>query len=86
MAKRLQEADRIMFIESGMVEAVTDFDGNEFVMERMKPGHIINCNSFLMEDKVHIDLRCAESTKILFLQRDKLTSYLTDKPNISKEL
>ena len=50
---------------------VTDFDGNEFVMQKLYYGTILHCNSFLQEDFIHIDLRCATDTQISILRREE---------------
>jgi len=49
---------------------VTDFDGNEFIMERLNYGTILHVNSFIQEDFIHIDLRCATDTKVAVLRRE----------------
>ena len=36
IVKENQYADRIIFIEKGVVELITVFEGNIFVMERLK--------------------------------------------------
>ncbi len=50
LAHARDEADKLVFIEKGIVEVVTEMEGNEFVMERLGPGSILFINSFLLED------------------------------------
>jgi hypothetical protein len=39
-----------MIIANGCVEISTTFEGNEFIIERVDVGGIINARSFLVED------------------------------------
>jgi CRP-like cAMP-binding protein len=34
--------DKIIFVEKGQVEVYTEFEGNEFLIERLGPGAVIN--------------------------------------------
>ena len=44
------EADGFMIVANGCVELYTTFEGNEFIIERVFVGGIINARSFLVED------------------------------------
>ena len=61
IAKRGRYAEDITLIVSGEAEVITTFEGNDFVMLRLHQGDILHCNSFLMEDVIHIDVRCKTS-------------------------
>jgi CRP-like cAMP-binding protein len=43
-------ADSVYFVEDGIVEFYTKFEGNEFILERLKRGSIINFRTFFMDD------------------------------------
>ena len=36
------EIDKIIFVERGQIEVYTEFEGNEFVIDRLGPGAVIN--------------------------------------------
>jgi hypothetical protein len=42
--------DNILFVEYGIVEIYTEFESNEFVIEKLYKGSSINFMSFIIED------------------------------------
>ena len=50
----------VMFIERGCVEVYTSFEGNEFVLDRLYPGSIINYRAVLFQDFVYVNYRAKE--------------------------
>ena len=50
--------DKIVFIERGCIEVYTEFEGNEFVIERLGPGAVINQKGFFVDDKDSVNMRC----------------------------
>ena len=53
------KADRMIIVESGCIESFTYFEGNEFVIDYLNQGSIINFRSFLVEDDIKLNMRCA---------------------------
>jgi CRP-like cAMP-binding protein len=39
-------------VERGEIEVYTDFEGNEFLIDRLGPGAVINQKGFFVDDKV----------------------------------
>ena len=60
ICKELSVADRLLFVELGVVEVYTESEGNEFVLDRLYSGSIINPRSFLLEDLLHVNIRCGK--------------------------
>ena len=59
-------ADRMFLIDSGIVKVVTKFDKrrqDEFVIERLTRGAIINAKSFLIKDDVDTAFVCETTVK-----------------------
>ena len=60
-------SDRMFVIESGIVKIVTKFDKrlqqNEFVIEKLTRGAIINAKSFLIKDDVDTAFECETTVK-----------------------
>lgn len=54
-------------MENGIVEVFTEFEGNEFVIERLTQGAIINSRCFFMEDLMAVNIRCAKRRKCSLL-------------------
>lgn len=55
-----------------MVELYTEFEGNEFILERLPSGSIINQRVLFMEDLMYVNIRAskAEGAHILELDKD----------------
>lgn len=65
-------ANSLIFIEDGVLEHVTTFEQNEFILERLYRGSAINHRAFFMQDNMYVDLRCAKDSKILQLSLEKM--------------
>ena len=52
-----QEIDKIIFVVSGCLEVYTEFEGNEFVIEKLKPGSILNYTNIFMDEKMQVSVR-----------------------------
>lgn len=66
------ETNSFIIIEHGMVELYTEFEGNEFILERLPSGSIINQRVLFMEDLMYVNIRAskAEGAHILELDKD----------------
>lgn len=58
ICKELSLADRLLFVEVGVVEVYTESEGNDFVLDRLYSGSVINPRAFLLEDLLHVSIRC----------------------------
>ena len=50
-------ATSLFFIQDGIVEVYSDFDGNNFVIERLHRGSIINYRNWFMDDEAQVFIR-----------------------------
>lgn len=60
-----------MFLENGVVEVNTEFEQNEFALERLYPGSVINQRAFFMQDNMYVNIKVSREAKILELSQDK---------------
>ena len=67
-----EKADCIIMIQSGCCEVFTQFEGNEFIIDRLYPGSVINHRALIMEDKAYASIRCTEFTKTLMLNKETI--------------
>mmetsp|Transcript_30927 Transcript_30927/g.47301 ORF Transcript_30927/g.47301 Transcript_30927/m.47301 type:complete len:88 (-) Transcript_30927:50-313(-) len=67
--KEGEPINNVLFIEFGVVEVYTEFDGHEFIIDRLYSGSIINALAYLMEDIMYVNMRSKERCKMLILQR-----------------
>ena len=55
-------SDEMYVLQSGLVEITHQMDnGDEFVIERLMRGSVVNHNSFLMNDGIDTDAKCRKS-------------------------
>jgi hypothetical protein len=52
ISREMTKTDGFMIVANGCVELFTEFEGNEFIIERVQVGGILNARSFLVEDLV----------------------------------
>ena len=75
-----------MFIEHGMAEVYTEFEGNEFIIERLYEGSVINYRTFLMEDIMCVNIRAIENVNMLELTQDVFTRMQDDFEGFKKKI
>ena len=52
-------ANCLYFIEEGILEIYTSFENNEFVLETLYPGSVVNHRAFFMSDQMYLNIRCS---------------------------
>ena len=55
----------IYFIEEGTVEIWTSFEGNEFRIDTLGPGSVINYRSVFLRDQMYVEIRAITEVKVL---------------------
>jgi CRP-like cAMP-binding protein len=63
-------ADSICFIESGLVEVSTTFEGNNFVIDTLGPGSIINHRALFLQDYMTVNMMAQTDAKLMFLSNE----------------
>ena len=72
LQKRGSDADELYFLQSGIIEVYTQFEGKEFVIERLFRGSIINYRTFFMEDRAICELRFAANSILKALKKERM--------------
>lgn len=67
-----QKAESIIFIESGTVEVLTFFEGNEFVIDRLSTGSSINCRAYISSETLIVNFRVTKELKVLALMKEDM--------------
>jgi CRP-like cAMP-binding protein len=49
--------DKIIFVVNGNLEVYTEFEGNEFIVETLVPGTILNYRTIFTDDKMKVSIR-----------------------------
>lgn len=61
-------SDEMYVIQSGIVEIChTQDNGEEFIIEKLYRGSVINHNSFLMNDDIDTDARCKSTVTLFYI-------------------
>ena len=68
------DADELYFLQSGMIEVYTEFEGKEFVIERLFKGSIINYRTFFMQESGSVSLRFAAPSVLKVLSKERMTA------------
>jgi len=58
-------ADAIYFVESGSIIVFTTFEGNEFILDTLQAGSIINQKAFFLKDVMYVNMRAKTQVKLL---------------------
>lgn len=78
--------DRILFIESGTAEVLTEFESNEFVIERLGQGAVINRKAFWVNDLMQVYIKCVTNTSVLYLDAKVLDELKETYPDFNRKL
>jgi len=66
-------SDEMYVIQSGIVEIRHKHDkGQDFVIEKLYRGSIINHNSFLMNDEIDTDAKCGTTVSLFYINMNKI--------------
>lgn len=84
--KEYSNANCLLIVENGLVEVYTECEGNEFIIDKLYPGSIINYRAYFMEDLNYVNMRACGKTNILELHRDTLSKVQADNKEFNKKI
>ena len=64
--------EEIYFIEEGIVEVTTEFEMNDFTIDKLGPGSVINYRAVFLKDQMYVNMTAMTEVKILSLPLDTL--------------
>lgn len=67
-----------MLLEHGELEVYTYFDSNEFVLERLFPGSIINFREYMIQDLMHVNIRVSKPCRIMQITEANIKTVVQD--------
>ena len=50
----------MVFVVNGTLEVYTEFEGNEFVIDKLNPGSILNYRNIFTDDKMRVKVRSSQ--------------------------
>ena len=77
------EIDSIYFVEEGIVNVVTEFENNEFLLDKLGPGSAINYRAFFLKDQMYVNMEAATEVKILILPYQRLIEMVNKHASIA---
>jgi len=60
----------LILVEYGCLELYTEFEGNEFILDFLPAGSILNHKVLFMDDLMYVNVRAGVPTHILELTQD----------------
>lgn len=67
----------LIIVANGWVDIYTYFEGNEFVLERLTIGSVINKKNFLVEDIMQVNIKSLTFCKLYKLSLKKFLDVIT---------
>ena len=64
--------ESIYFIEEGQVKIETEFENNEFIIDKMGPGSVINSRAVFLRDQMYVNVTALTDVKILIMDLNDL--------------
>lgn len=86
LLKEFDDVRHIFIVESGCVEIFTYFEGNEFVIDQLSKGSIINPRVAFTEDKMEYNMRCSGQTTLVSLSMRAIVSLFDEHPDFRKKI
>ena len=84
--KEATVAGSMFFVVSGVVESYTTMEGNEFVLDRLHSGSVINHRSFFLEDINSISYRAKENCQLLELTLQTIYQIMEEDDKFKKDM
>ena len=69
-----------MFVEQGTVQVFTEFEGNEFILENLEQGSVINPRAFFVEDLMYVSIRCSSHCTLWTLDHQTMEKIKENHP------
>ena len=73
---------------NGCLEVYTEFEGNEFVIEKLKVGSILNYRNVFTDDKMLVSVRSHENgngTNVMSLSQESIRAMIIEFPDFGKK-
>jgi CRP-like cAMP-binding protein len=62
LLKEHDETDNIYIVERGELEVVEEYEGNQFIIERLNSGTVLNYTTIFTDDLMKINIRASQHT------------------------
>ena len=62
LREQQDDCNKIIIVISGTLEVFTEFEGNEFIIERLEAGSILNFRNLFTDDLMQVNIRTVSNT------------------------
>jgi CRP-like cAMP-binding protein len=80
------DTSSFFIVEKGCLEVFTVFDGNEFVIETLKTGSVLNYRVVFTDDTMMVNIRATQLTYMLEYKEELFENIKEDDPVYNKKL
>ena len=50
------QIDSIYFVEDGIIDVITEFEDNQFLLDKLGPGSVINYRAVFLNDEMYVNM------------------------------
>jgi len=86
LLKVSDDTTEVYIVTHGALEIYSEFEGNDFVIETLKAGSILNYRVLFTDEQMYVNVRCREGTHLLCLTIDKLNEIRAGDKKFDKKL
>jgi signal-transduction protein with cAMP-binding, CBS, and nucleotidyltransferase domain len=79
-----EDASSLFFLQKGIIEVSTRFEGLDFVIERLFRGSVLNYRTFFMEEGAAVQLRFGKASIMQELPYTEMQKLLKKYPEFNK--
>jgi CRP-like cAMP-binding protein len=80
LREQQDDCNKIIIVVSGILEVFTNFEGNEFIIESLEAGSILNFRNLFTDDLMQVNVRTVTNVQTLELSEDKLREIVRSDP------
>ena len=86
LLKENDDTNHVYIVEHGQLEVYLIQEGNEFIIERLNAGAILNYTAIFTDDNSFPIVRASKNTKILSLSEDAFKNLQDEYPEFKKKM
>ena len=86
LLKELDDTDALFIVEYGHLEIFTEFEGNEFIVDKLPPGSVLNHHVVFTEDNMVTNIRATCTTYINELHENDFEELQESEPLFKKRM
>ena len=86
LLKEQDNTETLFIVAHGALEVYSEFEGNDFIIETLNEGSILNFRVLFTDDLMSVNIRCKKGTHLLQFPLHVLNEIRGDDKNFDKRL